>query len=176
MTRNRWEDDPAAIAEAERFYSFVGQYVISFQWLDGQIDQMFLLARGHDEWNETHHWLAGLRNVDKINAFRDLVQADEPFDRIQIDGWYEHFEQVVDRLHTERKRRNGILHSQFLFDFLAIGQPIMRSDVHRRGHDVDFTQEDLSQARCDEIMGELAKLAVDLNFVCVQLRHVYRLS
>lgn len=51
MTRNRWEDDPAAIAEAERFYSFVGQYVISFQWLEGQIDQMFLLARGHDEWN-----------------------------------------------------------------------------------------------------------------------------
>ena len=34
MTRNRWEDDPAAIAEAERFYSFVGQYVISFQWLE----------------------------------------------------------------------------------------------------------------------------------------------
>lgn len=83
---------------------------------------------------------------------------------------------MVDRLHTERKRRNGILHSQFLFDFLAIGQPIMRSDVYRRGHDVDFTQEDLSQARCDEIMGELAELAFDLNFVCVQLRHVYRPS
>ena len=77
MTTSRWEDNPAAIAEAERFYSFVGQYVISFQWLEGQIDQMFLLARGHDEWNETHHWLAGLRNVDKVNAFRVLGCVDK---------------------------------------------------------------------------------------------------
>ncbi|RMB01977.1 hypothetical protein [Eilatimonas milleporae] len=174
MTRNRWEEDPATIAEAERFYSFVGQYVISFQWLEGQIDQILLLARGHDHWDETHQWLSGLRNVDKIHAFRDVVDADEPFDRVPIEGWYDRFDQAIDRLHTERQRRNGILHAQFLFDFLAIGQPVMRLDVRRRGGDVEYTQEDLSQARCDEIMNELAQLGVDLNFICVQLRHVYR--
>jgi|GEM_PF-1417593 len=174
MTRNRWQEDSAAIAEAERFYSFVGQYVISFQWLEGQIDQIFLLARGHGNWNDTHRWLSGLRNVEKINAFRDLVHTDGPFDRVQIDGWYDRFDQVVERLHAERLRRNGILHAQFLFDFLAIGQPVMRLEVRRQGGELKFTQEDLSHAKCEEIMAELAKLAFDLNLICVQLRHVYK--
>lgn len=92
MTRNRWADDPDALAEAELFYSFVGKYVISFQWLEGQIDQMFLLARGHDAWHETHRWLAGMRNTDKVTAFRELVLADEPFARVPIDGWYDRFQ------------------------------------------------------------------------------------
>lgn len=83
---------------------------------------------------------------------------------------------VIDRLDAERLRRNGILHAQFLFDFLAIGHPVMQVDVRRRHGDVEFNREDLSRARCDEIMDEVAQLAFDLNFICVQLRHVYRPS
>lgn len=176
MTKNRWEDDPVAIDEANRVYSFLGRYVISFQWLEGQIDQILLLARGHQNWEETHKWLSKLKNFEKINAFRDLVQDDVSFCRVQIDGWYEHFKQVADRLDRERIRRNSILHAQFLFDFLVIGCPAMQVNVRRQGNNVEFTQENLSPARCEEILNELAKLAIDLNFICVQLRHVYRPS
>ena len=37
--------------EADRLYSFVGQYVAIFQWMEAQLDQILLLAYGHENWN-----------------------------------------------------------------------------------------------------------------------------
>ena len=158
-----------------RFYRFVGAYVISFQWLEGKIDEMFLLARGQDVRAETFSWLAQKTNAQKIDAFYELVVACSPFRHVPIDGWYDHLRAVVERLHQERRRRNGILHAQFLFDFLAIGAPVMRTHVQRQAGNAVFDQEDLSPKRCDDILGELALLAFDLNMICVQLIHVYEM-
>jgi hypothetical protein len=174
MTKNRWMENPEAVREAERFYKFVGEYVISFQWMEGKIDEVFLLARGHDARAKTFSWLAQKTNAQKIDEFQTLVKAGTPFGYVAIDGWYDRLRTVVDRLHEERRRRNSILHAQFLMDFLAIGAPVVRTHVKRQAGDVIFEQEDLSPTRCDTIMGEIAQLAFDLGMICVQLIHVYK--
>lgn len=174
MTRDRWQEDPNAVREAERFFKFVGQYVISFQWLEGKIDDIFLLARGHNKREQTFAWLAQQTNERKIDAFRGVIFDGEHFAPVTIDGWEARVHSVSDRLHAERHRRNGILHAQFLFDFLALGAPIMRTHVRRKGGSTVLENEDLSPERCGQIISEVALLGFDLNMVCVQLRHVYR--
>ena len=174
MTRDRWQEDPTAVREAERFFKFVGQYVISFQWLEGKIDDIFLLARGHNNRKQTFAWLAQQTNEKKIDAFRDAIFDGAHFAPVLVDGWEARVYSVTDRLHAERRRRNGVLHAQFLFDFLAIGAPIMRTHVRRKGGSVAFDSEDLSPERCHQIISEVALLAFDLNMICVQLRHACR--
>lgn len=173
MTRIRWRDDPNAVREVERFYKFVGEYVILFQWLEGRIDEIFLLARGHERRPDTFSWLARQTNEKKVDAFFELIIAGSPFRAVHVEGWEERLRSVIDRLHTERRRRNGILHAQFLFDFLPIGAPVLRTHVRREGGNPVFDHEDLSPERCDQIIEEMAQLAFDLNMVCVQLHHAY---
>lgn len=45
MTRDRWLENPEAVAEAERTYAFVGKYVMTFQWLEGKIDEVFFTSK-----------------------------------------------------------------------------------------------------------------------------------
>ena len=176
MTRNRWMENADAVQEAERFYRFVGAYVISFQWLESKIDEIFLLARGQDVRADTFNWLAQKSNAQKIDAFQKLIVAGSPFRHVPIDGWYDQLSKVVERLHQERRRRNSILHAQFLFDFLAIGVPVMRTHVQRQAGNIIFDQEDLSAAKRDLILSELAELASNLNMICVQLLHIHEVS
>jgi hypothetical protein len=173
MTRNRWQEVPDAVLEAERLYKFVGEYVIVFQWLEGKIDEMFLLARGRESREETFGWLAQKTNAQKVDAFYEMIIADKPFRPVTLDGWSDRLISVRDRLHAERRRRNGILHAQFLFDFLTIGAPVVRTHVTQRNGNLIFEQDDLSPSRCDEIMRDLAQLAFDLNMLCVQLYHTF---
>lgn len=173
MTKGRWQEDPAAVREAERFFMFVGLYVISFQWLEGKIDEIFLLARGHENYQQTHTWLAQQTNEKKVDALRCLIFAGEPFAPVMIDGWESHVDTVISRLHAERRRRNGILHAQFLFDFLTIGAPVLRTHVRKIGGSAVFDSEDLSASRCDQIISELGQLSFDLNRIHIQLVHAY---
>ena len=176
MTKGRWEDEPAAIAEAERFYRFIGEYVISFQWFEAKIEEMIVLARGVEAQDETRAWLAKTTLADKIDAFHQVADDRSLFDTSKVEGWSERLRLAVENIHGERKRRNGLLHSQFLFDFLAIGAPVMRTNARRRDGVVVFEQEDLSNERCDEIMHEMAALAMELNMLSVQLVQVFRRS
>ena len=176
MTRGRWEDDPAAIAEAERFYRFMGEYVVSFQWFEAKMEEVIFLARGEKAFDETRTWLAEANLVDKINAFHELADDKSLFDTSDVKGWSERLRLAAERVHGERKRRNRLLHSKFLFDFLAIGSPVIRTNARRRDGRLSFEREDLSIERCDEIMHEMAALAMEFNMLCVQLVHVRRRS
>jgi len=172
MTRNRWEGNSDAICEAERFYNFVGTYVISFQWLEGQIDEMLILARGYANRRNTIAWLAKKRNEQKVDAFYEIITANKSLCLVQGSDWRDRFKSIRDRLHNERRRRNGILHSQFLFDFLAIGEPVMRTHVTQRAGNLAFDREDLSPKRCEDILRELAQLAFDLSMIYAKLRQL----
>lgn len=174
MTRNIWESDPNAIEESELFYSFVGKYVISFQWMESKIEQIILLAHGHEKWDETQENLSRLKNEEKINLFSDLVLNSDAFDRVSIEGWYDQFEKLINRLHDERRRRNDLLHAQYIFEFLALGEPILKANRYRKGGNFTRTQEPLSPDRRDEIMTEMANIAFDLSSVCLQLVHLYK--
>lgn len=173
MTKGRWLEDPKAVREAERLYGFVGRYVIAFQWLEAKVEEMILLARGHDNRTNTLEWLARRTNYDKVEELVAIVTGEDMFREIKVEGWQERFQDVMARLHAERRRRNSLLHAQYLFDFLAIGAPVLRTDIERTDTGVQFKQEELSPERCDEILGEVAALSLHLNMVCVQLIHAY---
>ena len=83
MTRDRWQKDPTAVREAERFFKFVCQYVISFQWLEGKIDDIFLLARGHNNRKQTFAWLAQQTNEKKSTPFATLSSMGH----ISLPSW-----------------------------------------------------------------------------------------
>lgn len=156
MTKGRWDDNPDAVREAERLYQFVGQYVIAFQWLEGKVEEMLLLARGHANREETFAWLTRKTNNSKIEEFQNCVTEGGAFREITVDGWSERFGEMIARLHYERKRRNG---PQYLFDFLAIGAPVLRTDVQCHQGGVQFDQEELSPQKCDAILTEIAQLS-----------------
>ena len=42
MSKGRWLKDPRALQQADKLYSFIGQYVIGFQWLESKIDEIGL--------------------------------------------------------------------------------------------------------------------------------------
>ena len=171
MTRDRWLEDPKALEQAERLYAFIGKYVISIQWFESKIDELFLLAKGHDKWSETQAWLAGLFFKNKIRRFHNLALADGRPMLHDTEDWTRKITNLRRRLDAERERRNGILHAQFLFDFLAIGHPVLRSRIKDDHGAPEFDQEYLSPERCDEILTEVAQLAFEFGITVKSVRN-----
>ena len=158
--------------EADRLYSFVGQYVAIFQWMEAQLDQILLLAYGHGNWAKTQAELAGMRKVDKITAVEPVVMAPIPFGRrTGRPGWIEGFAALIERLRQEGRRRNSIVHSQYLFEFVEAGMPPLRSDRRKKDGVAEFDQEFLDSERTEAILEELAVLAFDLSQARIQLVH-----
>jgi hypothetical protein len=58
MTKGRWLNDESALAQADKLYLFIGKYVISFQWLESKIDEMFHLSDGHLDYEKRLSWLS----------------------------------------------------------------------------------------------------------------------
>lgn len=168
------ENDSESDVEAGRIYRFIGEYVVIFQWLEAKVEEVILLGRGHQHWKDTASWLAKNTNAQKVDCFIELVTAPEPFQPQAIEGFQSRLKVLGDRLHGERHRRNSVLHSKFLFDFLAIGQPVLRTNARRKDGQIVYENEDLSTDTCDQIMTDIAKLAFELNMVCVQLVHLYQ--
>lgn len=164
-------EDPKAIEQAEQLYAFIGKYVISIQWFEGEIDQLLLLDRGHDNWSKTQAWLAGLSFKDKIRRFHNLAIADELPPQFHTEDWANRITTLRERLDAERERRNGILHAQFLFDFLSVGIPVMRSHIKKNEGAPEIDQEYLSSDRCDEILAEVAELAFDFGTTVTFVRN-----
>jgi hypothetical protein len=82
----------------------------------------------------------------------------------------------MDRVDSECVRRNALLHSSYLFDFLVIGQPIVQTHLEKKQMDetgFNLNQNDLTEERQEEILMELGKLSVDFGFCCTQLRFSY---
>lgn len=174
MTNFNGSDDRASTSEIESVYNFVGRYVIVFQEIEGRIDEILILARGQERRGECLSWLAKKTFEVKLTALKRTLKAEQCFRTSDLEGWNEMFQSVIWRLDAERLRRNGILHSRFLFDFMAIGSPVLRTHVKRKkGEDAPyFDQEYLSQAKRDKITSEIVQLAFDLGQLHVQLSHL----
>ena len=173
MSKGRWLKDPRALQQADKLYSFIGQYVIGFQWLESKIDEMFHLSDGNLNYQERLAWLVRQRVSDKSKQLRTLVLRDSPFRTSEIGGWNNKFELVMDRVDLECVRRNSILHSHYLFDFLVIGAPIVQTHFEKKKKDQDgfaLNQTLLTEKRQIEILEELGILSVDFGFCCTQLR------
>ena len=126
-------------ADADALFATIGRYVILFQWIEGLLDQILLLAWGHENRADGQARLAKMRNFDKVEVVRDVVFNSPDFARVHTrPEWCSKFEALILRLHKERERRNGLVHSQYLFEFVEIGSPPMRSDCKRAEGEVVF--------------------------------------
>ena len=166
---SRWTD-----ADIDAIFSAIGRYFVIFQSLEGKLDEILLLGWGHEDWTKRQTKLANMSNVDKVNLVRELVLSSPDFSRVhRRPEWCEDFEQTIQRLHDERRRRNGLVHSQYLFDFVEIGYPPLRSLRRRGNSDLRFDQEYITKAALNDTLRKLIELMMDVNFLYVQLVHDY---
>jgi len=163
---------PSTQDPANALFVTVGQYVVMFQWIEGLIEQSLLLLWCDTPRPNNLHRLAGMTNQQKVDALKKAFQSSpaNARGRTRLD-WTARFEQLTERLHTARHRRNELLHSQYLFEFLQIGQPVLRSNRRRAGGEERFEQEHLGAAAQAALLAELAMLGSDLSLAYSQLIH-----
>ena len=172
--RQNLDAEAAKIAEnaEEKLYSFIGKYVISFQWLEGILDQIYSLGDDLREKADVDAELATLSFSRKSIAVRKLILTGDAFaGGGTIEGWKQRIEDFFRRLDEERERRNAIMHSQYLFDFLAIGQPLLRAR-RQRGNKERYSYEDMSIENIDRILQEMAELCWEANLIYTQCLHL----
>lgn len=172
MTRDRWIDDPKALEEAEKVYAFIGMYVICFQWFEDKFDEIFTLGKGIKNSKETQSWLVKKTFSDKLKTFRKFARDESIFHPSPQKGWYENFDLIMDEIDAERERRNSLVHSSFLFDFLAIDQPVISTEKKKVNGEAQFVQNELSSENRDRVLKEIADLSFRFSMACVQLRNL----
>ncbi|MGY8678307.1 hypothetical protein Q2941_10860 [Bradyrhizobium sp. UFLA05-153] len=64
----------------------------------------------------------------------------------QQEAWLKSFDEIMQRLRTEATRRNKIVHSLYIFDFMEIGHPPLRSKRTRKTGEISFDQEQVDAA------------------------------
>lgn len=158
--------------DADPFFSFLGIYVASFQFLEGILDQILLLEAGFSKREKTLLRLSDLKNHEKVEAVSNAAVNLDRFPRIErLDGWRERVSEVVELLHKERKRRNGLLHSQYWMKGLELGLNAMRTDMRKRDGALEIGLEDMNRDCMDKVLGELAVLSFHAGQMHIQLVH-----
>lgn len=172
MTNGEGGNQPAYdwARDAEPLYTFLGLYLTGFQWLEGKLDLILLLEGGHDSWAKTQARLAKMRNEQKVEAVENAVLGGDKFTRAtDRPEWRSFFRDVVARLSAERRRRNSIMHSQYLLDGVEDGLSAIRSNRRRANGKAAFEQQEMTRECMDAILRELAQLAFDIGRVYTQL-------
>ncbi|MDO9381544.1 MAG: hypothetical protein Q7T86_01650 [Hyphomicrobiaceae bacterium] len=143
--------------------------------MEGKLDQILLLGWGHENWTGSQHRLAAMSNYDKVKAAKKMVLESDDFARVHTrPEWCTAFNELIQRLHCEREFRNSLVHSEYLFHFVELGHPPMKSDRRRNGRVVEFDNTDFSNDLQEKFMLRLGKLSMDVNFTHVQLVADYK--
>lgn len=157
------EDEQDKVTSA--FLSTVGQYVIVFQWIEAKVEQCLLLWWGHENWAQSKRRLAQMTNKQKVDALWKEFRENPANERGRArPDWVSKFQNLVERLHLERRRRNKLLHSHYLFDFLKIGKPVLQVDPKEGARNIGSDAQSL-------LLNELSQLAIDISFAHVQVIH-----
>jgi hypothetical protein len=172
LPKPNWTD-----ADTEALFATIGRYVVIFQWAEAKLDQILLLGWGQEAWTSGQAKLAGMTNFEKVKATEELVLNSPDFAKIRTHHpeWCTEFESLIKRLHIERARRNSLVHSQYLFEFVdsGLGAPL-RSNRRKQDGKSTFDQEHLTKAAQEKLLSDLGQLAMDVNFAYVQLIHAYQ--
>jgi hypothetical protein len=161
--------------DAGPLYTFLGLYLAGFQAIEGKLDQIILLAEGHDQWAATQARLATMKNAEKISEVEAAVHRGDRFAAARDnEQWLKLFDEVVTRLTAERQRRNSTMHSQYLLEGVEDGLAALRSRRRRENGEVRFDGEALTRDRMDAILSEVAQLLWDVGQAHIQLIHWVR--
>jgi hypothetical protein len=160
--------------DAEAVFTTLGKYWIIFQWVESLLDRLMLLAWGHENWAASQNRLARMSNAQKIEYVESMVLTTPDFARVHArPDWVSHFNSVIEALHSERKRRNSIMHSTVLFESAAkgFGPPILSTRTKSAAESDRFEQQWLSKEYQSKLLAEVAELGLKMNSVYVQLLH-----
>lgn len=156
--------------DANPLFTFLGLYLATFQSIEGRLDQIILLGAGLEKWEETQVRLSRMDNRSKIEAVALAAADTERFPLVAgIGEWHHRLEKILAELHDERRRRNAIMHSQYLLESLELGAAIRSSRTP--GADLTFDREHLGRPRMGAILREIAALALASAQIHVQLIH-----
>ena len=165
--------------DQDRIYQRIGEFVVSFQWLEHRIREMgwFLLDPGRTKWPPTQ-----LRTDRPELLFNEVEKLFlEALPRCRLDAeleasYRESLPTYAKRFHKLRKARNKILHSAFIE--LKAGhevQALLRSNPRltpdSETGELLYDQEILSERSFNEELRETAEVAVFINRCYVQLIH-----
>lgn len=168
------EEEKKEKAEIERLFHFIGAYVVVFQDVESKLDQIIQLAIGLDRRHVSHGIIALLSNSQKIDLVQSMVHSSEIADGSPYqEMWVTSFDEVMQRLRAEATRRNKIVHSLYIFDFMKIGHPPLRSKRTRKKGETSFDQEHVDAAYISKAASDVAALSFDVGMILVQLRHWY---
>jgi hypothetical protein len=161
-----WKDEQHnALAKA------VGEYVILFQQLEAKIDTIFLLFT-RDCFKFGQIVLSRLSNREKLEAISVYVNENvSPHEDEFSVSWLKSFNALVGEIKSISERRNRIVHSSYLYDFLKIGHPIMISNRKLKRSELKFENEDFNTDDFNEYIYSVSSAYYELNFVHVQLIH-----
>jgi len=145
--------------------------LIAFQWLEGKVDEILLLAWGDDR-DDGLRRLTRMSMSDKLKIVVTEVRASAKLARAQSrPDWWSEFEGVVARLDEERSRRNDIVHSQY--DFLGNSFGPIRSKSSLNAGQISVDHQELSKDAQAALINSIAELASDLGRIHLQLVHDY---
>jgi hypothetical protein len=166
------QDDSKYQAEIKRLFCFIGSYVVAFQDIESKLDQIIQLAIGLDRWHVSHNIITLLSHSQKIDLVRALVHSSQIADGTEHkQRWIESFDEVIQRLRAEATRRNTIVHSLYIFDFMKIGAPPLRSKRKRKFDAIAFDQEHIDADSISQATSDVTKLSFDIGMALVQLRY-----
>lgn len=151
------------------FYQRVGEFVVSFQWLENQFRQIGWFTIDPEMINFPNDELREESNNALLNKVVTL--HDEFIVRYQIDtriGYHVDFPKLVAQFHELRKFRNNLLHSSY-HELKAGGEVmgIMRANPKARDFDL------IEASDIEAVMKDIAPYILQLNFYFTQLKHWY---
>jgi hypothetical protein len=163
--------------DVDRIYQRIGEFVVSFQWLENRLREIgwLILDPNRTDWPPKK--LRKELNENLINKVE--VMYVETLDRLDVEQAEERkkdFQAIVQECHTMREYRNTLLHSAFIelkggeevTDILR-SNPKLKTDP-RTGEPL-FDQEMLSDQHFIEKMTQLGHLTFRANLHYIQLIH-----
>jgi hypothetical protein len=68
--------------EYEKLFASIGKYVVFFQLIEARVDELLLLAWGHENWEASQRKLVGMPNEKKIQRLASEVLQSVDFRRV----------------------------------------------------------------------------------------------
>jgi hypothetical protein len=125
---------------------------------------------GLDRWHVGTKVVARLSVSDKIDLLSSILFSSRLASGSDMQQkWLASFQEIVAELKSENARRNKLVHSLYLFDFIEIGHPVMRSKRTRRSGSKELDQEYIDENYAAEAAEKVAELCFDVGMVRRQL-------
>lgn len=158
--------------ELDRLYRFIGLYIVSFQQIEAELDQIILLVVGHEKWHVGQGVVSLLTNVQKIELVQSIVKSSALSSGDQVkQEWLKEFEKLLQEVRNEGVERNKLVYSLYLFDFMAIGAPPLRSNRRKKKGKVDFQRDSIDANYMREALARISELSFDVGMCRTQLIH-----